>query len=578
MMNGHYLLAFVCMGWVTTVGGQETAKNTESLALEGAWALATYQENDKTEAFDYSGTYRLLVAGDTWALRWAGEPDSIGTSRMRFTLYPDKTPKEIDFVLSGPETKPMLGIYSIQGATLTVCYAPPGGKRPTAFRTGPDDGLRLLKFQRDAREPVTSKTLLAFLKEQFSVTLPEAAKVANFAIKADPINHRKPGHEVFAEILFAPDAYKLFRQRLLYDEKRPEGQRMMWEGKERPPMIGGIPGPLSVPRSAPWWNKEGTDTLCVLQHELYHPDIFHGGAGAYTETTRAAVLFLSERRGRVMLWAFVPEAEKAGEAKKPANKKEGDTPKAVEPRAKSVELQGVLNVGAPSGPNLGAAGKFVVADPKLALTGVTVAVDKIGAVNIDLPDDRLKALAKELNGRMVAVTGELRRITVIPPAYRAAISGIELQDEKGRTIWLPQGGEMPAERLILRATSLKAVGPKPAPMAGEPSIKNPFGGKERLSTFKRLPRAADVTALRVAPGPNSTEQRLSAATFPALLDSFAPVKADDPKYKTWHYADWYHVEFETSEGRHMATLYLGGAGLLSAPDGSLGLVTFTHPK
>src|SRR5947209_6512877 len=79
--------------------------------------------------------------------------------------------------------------------------------------------------------------------------------------------------------------------------------------------------------------------------------------------------------------------------------------------------------------------------PKVALTGVTVVIDKIGSVDIDLPDDRLKALAKELNGRMVAVTGELSRITVIPRAYRAAISGIELQDDKGRTIWIPLGGE-----------------------------------------------------------------------------------------------------------------------------------------
>jgi uncharacterized protein (TIGR03067 family) len=580
-MKERSFLAVVCVLWVWIVGAQETAKSSEPPALEGAWALATYQENGKTEAFDYSGTYRLLVAGDTWALRWVGDPGSIGTSRMRFTLDLGKTPKEIGFVLSGPEKKPMLGIYSIQGGRLTVCYAPPGGKRPAAFRTVPGDGLRLLTFERDAREPVTSNTLLAFLKEQFSVTLPKAAKVANFATKADPINHRRPGHEVFAEIVLEPDAYKVFRRRLLYDKERPEGQRIMWEGQERPPMIGGIPGPFSVPRSARWWDKNGADTLCVLLHEQYHPDLFHGGAGAYTETTKAVVMFLSERQGRVMLWAFVPEPKsKEPKPKESADKKEGGTTKAAKPpRAKSVELQGVLKVGAPPPvPNLGAAARFVVADPKVALTGVTVVIDMIGSVDIELPDDRLKALAKELNGRMVAVTGELRRIAVIPPSYRAAISGIELQDDRGRTIWVPLGGDMPGERLILRATSLKAAGPKPAPMSGEPSIKNPFGGKERLSTFKRLPRAADVTAMRIAPRPNRTKQRLTAANFPALLDSLAPVKADDPKYKTWHYADWYHVEFETSEGRYMATLYLGGLGLLSAPDGSLGLVTFNHPK
>jgi hypothetical protein len=126
---------------------------------------------------------------------------------------------------------------------------------------------------------------------------------------------------------------------------------------------------------------------------------------------------------------------------------------------------------------------------------------------------------------------------------------------------------------------LKAsAGPKPKPWAGEPvaSVKWVNGGK--LSTFNRLPKADAVTALRCTGEFNQTQLRLTAATFPGVLNSMRPVKADDPKYREWSFADWCAADFETSEGRFQVNFYLGGLALLHAPDGSVGLVIFEYPK
>jgi hypothetical protein len=258
-----------------------------------------------------------------------------------------------------------------------------------------------------------------------------------------------------------------------------------------------------------------------------------------------------------------------------------DTKDTFGAKPKVVELPGFLSAGkAPSETHdLRTATKVVVKDPKALLTGTTLTLPVAGGtVEVDFADDKLKAAAKDLNGRWVVVTGEARSVTVIPLAYRSAISGLELPGEGGRWVWVPLGGAMPETRYLLRATGLKVAAPQPAPWSGEPVVEAKWVRGGKMSTFRRLPRADEVTALRITRGANHTKVLLTAATFPGVLGSLKAVNADDPEYAAWGYADWYCVEFETAEGRFRATLYLGGLGLLSAPDGSVGLVSFELPK
>src|SRR5262245_56813938 len=97
----------------------------------------------------------------------------------------------------------------------------------------------------DPGKELTPDSLLPFLKKEFRLVLPREAKVQKFAAYTgrDVYTRRRPTREAFAHITLSPEGYKRFRKQFLYDDPRPEGQRLAWEGKERPPMIGFIPGP-----------------------------------------------------------------------------------------------------------------------------------------------------------------------------------------------------------------------------------------------------------------------------------------------------------------------------------------------
>lgn len=553
------------------LGGVPAAKATEP-PLEGAWALAIAEQDNKEDTDALTRAYRVLIRGNIWAARSVGTEDEAKVPCLNFKLDAGKTPKEIDLLATKPGGEASLGIYSLDGDTLKICFARAAAARPTEFRTKPGDKRHLLTFKRLAGGPdePTRDDLVPFLKEQFGLTIPDTAKVANFATQADPISRRRPVREAFAEITLPAEEYKAFRKRLLYDDKRPDGQRIMWEGKEKPPTIGGIPGPVNLPRSAArWWTRDGADTLCVLSNERPALPLPGGREVSDVEQTGAVVMFLSERQGRVMLWAFVAE----GTGAKPA----------AEPAAKEIEFRGRLRVGDPPrpAPDLGSDKRVVLDNVKAPLTGVTFDVEGHGAVEVYLPDDRLTALAKELNGRRVLLTGEMRQVTVVARrSYRAAGSGLEVRGEDGKWVWVPLGGELPVVRRYVRATGVKPLDAKLEPWTGEPSVKSPFGnGEGRIFTFKRLPKAKDVTAVRLTPDGNPNQAKpLTAANFPALLDGMMPIDADHPDHKLWANAPWYKGEFETPEGRFRVTFYLGGPAVVQAPDGTRGFAKFEHPK
>lgn len=71
---------------------------------------------------------------------------------------------------------------------------------------------------------------------------------------------------------------------------------------------------------------------------------------------------------------------------------------------------------------------------------------------------------------------------------------------------------------------------------------------------------------------------LDAVGLRAMLDAATRVSRCDPSVQAWHYAPWTSGTFTVAGGRRYAVqLFLGGRGVLTAPDGRTTMFDATPP-
>lgn len=121
----------------------EVAKELER--LRGGWAAVKVggKELPKGQWIElvFDGD-RVLERGSQGGAAYAGESS--------LTIDPKREPRRIDFTptqgaLAG---RPLLGIYTLDGDTLTICRARPGADRPREFAAKEGSGIELLTLQR----------------------------------------------------------------------------------------------------------------------------------------------------------------------------------------------------------------------------------------------------------------------------------------------------------------------------------------------------------------------------------------------------------------------------------------------
>ena len=117
--------------------------------FQGTWRQIAHERDGVTDPPDEQGWEpRVTFAGDAFVVTQA---DGSTPIKGTFKIDPTREPKALDLTdtFGADGGKTFLAIYALEGDRLTFCAADAGQERPTEFRTGLGQDLRV--SQREAR-------------------------------------------------------------------------------------------------------------------------------------------------------------------------------------------------------------------------------------------------------------------------------------------------------------------------------------------------------------------------------------------------------------------------------------------
>jgi uncharacterized protein (TIGR03067 family) len=108
--------------------------------LDGQWTVTAYESNGRALKTSSILNQTWTFSGDSLSITRATAPKGAAPTKVRVRVDPKST--EFDYILSTASTR--LGLYAIEGDTLTVCMTinTTTGVRPTNL----DGGTGILKY------------------------------------------------------------------------------------------------------------------------------------------------------------------------------------------------------------------------------------------------------------------------------------------------------------------------------------------------------------------------------------------------------------------------------------------------
>src|SRR5687768_1481921 len=118
----------------------------DAVAVRGTWTCVSAVVDGKPLPEKTARKLKLVLTADRYKTERGDEVLFDSTYR----LDPGQKPRRIDMIGTEGDAagKPALGIYSLEGDILKLCYTMPGGKRPERFESAAGSGVFLVVWTR----------------------------------------------------------------------------------------------------------------------------------------------------------------------------------------------------------------------------------------------------------------------------------------------------------------------------------------------------------------------------------------------------------------------------------------------
>src|SRR5262249_26207484 len=128
---------------------KEDASKKDLTAMQGDWAAEKMVRDGMALPDDDVQALFRTVKGNAYTVFRFRKKLGSGT----FKLDASKSPRQIDITPDGvPKGTVFQGIYKLEKDTLTICFAGPKGKRPTAFASKEDSGVTLTVWKKEKKK------------------------------------------------------------------------------------------------------------------------------------------------------------------------------------------------------------------------------------------------------------------------------------------------------------------------------------------------------------------------------------------------------------------------------------------